>query len=55
VHKDSVVACVRFPGEVGGRQSRTHTFGATTPDLLALRDWKAFDVSVVGMESTGVY
>jgi transposase len=32
------------------------TFGTTTGELLGLRDWLAsFEVSVVGMESTGVY
>jgi transposase len=55
VHKDVIVACVRVPG-VGGRRVEQARFGATTPDLLALRDWLAGQgVSVVGMESTGVY
>jgi hypothetical protein len=32
------------------------TFGTTTPDLLALRDWlAAHEVTHVAMESTGVY
>ncbi len=56
VHKDTVVACVRFGDQGASRQSQTHTFKTTTVELLALRDWlKAFDVDVVGMESTGVY
>jgi transposase len=56
VHKDTVVACVRFGDKGSSRQSQTHTFKTTTVELLALRDWlKAFDVDVVGMESTGVY
>ena len=33
-----------------------HTFGTTTNDLLALRDWlKSWEVTLVGMEATGVY
>lgn len=56
VHKDSVTACVRTPGEAGEREQHTHTFGTTTVELLALRDWLAsFGVTLVGMESTGVY
>jgi transposase len=56
VHKDTVVACVRTPGEGGKRQSQVRTFGAMTVDLLALRDWLvAVGVTRVGMESTGVY
>lgn len=34
----SVVACVMVVGPDGALTSDTHTFGATTPDLLALRD-----------------
>jgi transposase len=56
VHKDSITACVRVPGAPGGRHQETRTFGTTTRSLLALRDWlAAFGVTVVGMESTGVY
>lgn len=56
VHKDSVTACVRVPGTHGGRHQEIPTFGTTTRSLLALRDWlAAFGVTVVGMESTGVY
>src|SRR5450755_1236490 len=56
VHKDTVVACVRVPARGGGRRSETRTFGAFTVDLLALRDWLlAHGVTLVGMESTGVY
>jgi len=55
VHKDTVVACVRTPGK-GGRHSEVRTFGTMTVDLLALRDWLvAQGVTLVGMESTGVY
>lgn len=56
VHKDTVMACVRFPGDGGKRQQEIHEFGTTTAELLALRDWlSAHGVTVVGMESTGVY
>lgn len=56
VHKDTVVACVRTPGEGGKRQQVTRTYGTMTVELLALRDWLvAMGVSLVGMESTGVY
>lgn len=56
VHKDSITACVRVPGEHGRRHQETRTFGTTTRSLLALRDWLvACGVTVVGMESTGVY
>lgn len=55
VHKDTVQACVRVPGP-GGRESHQHEFGTTTRELLALRDWlSSHGVTLVGMESTGVY
>jgi transposase len=56
VHKDSVVACVRVPGPGRTREEVVATFGATTVELLGLRDWLvACGVTLVGMESTGVY
>jgi transposase len=56
IDKDSLVATVRVPAPGGGRRQETYTFGTTTAGLLALRDWlEGFGVSVVGMESTGVY
>jgi transposase len=56
VHKDTVVACVRVPARGGGREQGIQTFGTTTAQLLALRDWLvAHGVTRVGMESTGVY
>src|SRR6266702_1114841 len=56
VHKDTVVACVRTPGPDGRRTEQVRTFGTTTVELLALRDWLvAEEVTLVGMESTGVY
>jgi len=39
VHKDSVTACVRVPGEDGGRRSETRSFSATTAGLLLLAEW----------------
>jgi transposase len=57
VHKASVKACVRVPGEQPGqRRSQTRTFRTTTAGLVLLRDWLASHaVTVVGMESTGVF
>jgi transposase len=56
VHKDTVVACVRVPGEGGVRGGETRTFTTTTAGLLTLRDYLAsHGVTVVGMESTGIY
>lgn len=56
VHKASVKACVRVPGNDGGRQSEIRTFRTTTAGLVLLRDWLAsHEVTVVAMESTGVY
>ena len=56
VHKASVAASVRYPGPAGERREEIQTFGTTTPDLLALKDWlTAHGVTHVAMESTGVY
>jgi len=56
VHKDTVAACVRVPGPGRRREQEIKTFGTTTGDLLALRDWlEAHGVTHVAMESTGVY
>lgn len=56
VHKKTVVACVRVPGAEGEREQHVRTFGTTTAELLALRDWlAAHGVTHVAMESTGVY
>jgi len=56
VHQATVTACVRVPGAAGERAQVIQTFGTTTPDLLALRDWlTAYQVTHVAMESTGVY
>jgi transposase len=56
VHQATVVACLRLPGPGRTRTQVVQTFGTTTPDLLALRDWlAAHQVTHVAMESTGVY
>jgi transposase len=56
VHKQTVVACVRLPGARRARTQEVRTFGTTSADLLALRDWlQAHEVTHVAMESTGVY
>ena len=58
VHKASVTACVRVPGDEVGepRQEEIKEFATTTRGLLQLRDWLAsFGVTLVGMEATGVY
>ena len=56
VHKASVTATVRVPGDQGERRTETRTFRATTAGLVLLGDWLAsFGVTLVGMESTGVY
>ena len=56
VHRDTVKACVRVPGEGRERKSIIATFGTKTKDLLALRDWlEQWQVTHVAMESTGEY
>jgi transposase len=56
VHKASVTATIRVPDQAGGRLQQTRSFRATTAGLVLLGDWLAsFGVTVVGMESTGVY
>jgi transposase len=51
-----LVVCVRLVNERGHVREEVRSFGATTPDLLALRDWLAsVGVTHVAMESTGVY
>src|SRR5881397_3416964 len=56
VHKDTVAATVRVPGEEGQRLQETSTFSTTTRELLTLVDWlDSYGVTLVGMESTGIY
>jgi len=56
VHKDTVVAHIRVPGELGERYEETRTFSTTLPELLTLLDWLlSHGITLVGMEATGVY
>jgi len=56
VHKASVTACVRVPGERGARQEHIAQFSTSVRGLLGLRDWlAAHRVTQVTMEATGVY
>ncbi len=57
VHKASVTACVRVAtGEGEDTRQEIREFATTTQGLLLLRDWLAsFEVTLVGMEATGVY
>lgn len=56
VHKDSIKACVRIPGQGQKRDQHIATFGTKTEDILALRDWlEQWKVTDVAMESTGEY
>jgi transposase len=55
VHKASLTACLRLLVD-GVVSELVETFGTTTSDLLALRDWLlAHEVTHLAMESTGVY
>ncbi len=56
VHKSQVTACVRVPDGDGGRRQEVREFRTTTAGLITLADWlRSWAVTVVGMESTGVY
>src|SRR5213593_1359812 len=56
VHKDTVVACLRVPGEGVRRHQEVRTFGTTTAELLALADWLTeHRCTHAAMESTGIY
>jgi transposase len=56
VHKDTVVACVRWLDGRDRVHTEVRTFGTTTPDLLQLLDWlRERQVPIAAMESTGVY
>jgi transposase len=56
IHKSQVTACVRVPDGDGGRRQEIREFRATTAGLITLADWlRSYAVTVVGMESTGVY
>jgi transposase len=57
IGKAMLKATVRVQGGQGRKTRReVRTFGTTTPQLLALRDWVVAEgVTLVGMESTGVF
>ena len=56
IHKDVIVACVRVPDAGGGRRQETRSYQTTTAAPLTLLDWlRSYGVTLVGMESTGVY
>ena len=57
MHRDTVVACARFPRPSGhGHASETSQFMTTQSELALLRAWLG-DVAItdVAMEATGVY
>jgi transposase len=56
VHQATVVACLLIVLKSGKVQKQLRTFGTTTRELLALRDWLVVEgCTHVAMESTGVY
>ncbi len=56
VHKDTVMAGVRIPGDKGKRTELVKQFSTFTGDLLRLREWLTeCGVTEVTMEATGVY
>ena len=56
IHKSQITACVRVPDDDGGRRQEIREFSTTTAGLVTLADWlRSFAVTVIGMESTGVY
>ncbi|GHO53284.1 IS110 family transposase [Ktedonobacter robiniae] len=56
VHKNTVVACIMLTPPNGRVQKTVRTFGTTTAEIVALRDWiDAQHVSHIAMESTGIF
>jgi len=56
VHQATVVACLLIVLKNGQAPKQTRTFGTTTRELLALREWLlSQSCTHVAMESTGVY
>ena len=56
VHQATVVACLLIVLQKGKVEKQIRTFGTTTRELLALRQWlRAEGCTHVAMESTGVY
>ena len=55
VHKDSVMACVRGPGQDGKRIQTVRDFTTYTRGLVQLREWLVSEgMTEVAMEATGV-
>jgi len=56
VHQKTAVTTAMITQPDGSLHKQTRTFATMTRDLLALDDWlRAQDITVVAMESTGVY
>ena len=56
VHQATVVACLLMVLNNGKVKKQIRSFGTTTRELVALRDWlQSQGCTHVGMESTGVY
>ena len=56
VHKDTIMAAVRLPGEKKGRRTEVRQFRTWTSSLRELRGWLvSHGVTEVAMEATGVY
>lgn len=56
VHQKTAVTTTLISQPDGSLQKHTRTFATMTSDLLALEDWlRAHNITVVAMESTGVY
>src|SRR6516162_703857 len=56
VHQATVVACLLIVSKNGKVHKQIRTFGTTTRELLALREWLLSEnCTHVAMESTGVY
>src|SRR5436305_6456240 len=56
IHKSQITACVRVPDDRAGRRQEICEFRTTTAGLITLADWlRSWSLTVVGMESTGVY
>ncbi len=56
VHKEVIVACLRYQNEKGERIEEIREFSGFTDDLLKLRNWLLEnDCPIIAMESTGIY
>jgi transposase len=56
LHRDSIVACLLTGAPHCRPRKQLRTFGTTTRDVMALRDWLlSHGCTHVAMESTGVY